>query len=197
MRKPQKKHNKPSAKQAIIYKGRLLRSITMKLSNNRRTIIPLALLVIIVAFASILFTSATPSKAAPYVAQARPSQIHQGSVAKVQGASAIEPHGKPVTRDEVMQYISLTGIPQNISTDHHFTFMYVELLSDQIIEAKLNGEETGFPKTKQLWFAEVTGHFVFAGPPGVTVALPYAYEIFDPETGNVIMAGGVPKPIIL
>lgn len=93
----------------------------------------------------------------------------------------------PISAKEVLDFAATTAMP--FDTNHTVPKpTRARLLTGKQISQLLNGESTGFSDTKQLWFVEMTGKFNYRGetPKG---PVNHGYEIFDPDTGNLIMMG--------
>jgi len=55
----------------------------------------------------------------------------------------------------------------------------------------LHGENPGFPDTVPLCYVEFAGTFVFAGPGNQALTFKKGYYVFDLQTGNLVMEGGL------
>lgn len=91
----------------------------------------------------------------------------------------------PIRSDEVGQFVGSTYLPYMV----HPAFPHVigvHMMTSAALTQILKGEPTGFPDTKQLWVAEISGDFQYIGSGKGTSH--HGYEIFDPDTGNLIMA---------
>lgn len=98
----------------------------------------------------------------------------------------------PITRDDVVRYVTLNKMPRTLSPSTNSAVTSASLLTSAEISNLLHGESTGFPDGKQLWFVQVRGIFVFPGPPGTLPLVAHlGYEVFDPDTGNLLMFGGL------
>jgi hypothetical protein len=70
-----------------------------------------------------------------------------------------------------------------------------EFLASEIVSQLLQGLPTNRPDGTLLGYAELKGSFAFWGPaPGAPLKYPYAFAIFDAQTGNLLMYGGLNGP---
>lgn len=108
------------------------------------------------------------------------------------GIRQMKRDGTPITRQDVIRYVQLAGMPHTLGPSPTLTVTFAELLTSAEISARLHGASTGYASNALLWFVEMRGTFVFPGPPHSHVVQAHVgYQIFDPTTGNLIMYGGL------
>ncbi len=108
------------------------------------------------------------------------------------GVPAIRSHlqGIPAyTAEDVQRYFQQTGAQ---SATGRVTVLRVLFISSQEVCARLQGESTGFAPETLVCFVELRGVFYpHTYPPGVHPRPSlYAYEVFDAQTGNLVMFNG-------
>lgn len=153
--------------------------------NSARSIFVVGTIAIAVMgiFALAAFTS-TPTTKTVVQPTALPSSA-------TDGIRFIKKDGGHITRDDVIKYVQMTGMPATINRPSSITITRAELLTSSTISARLHDEQTGYPNEALLWFVEIRGTFVFSGPPGQTVTSHTGYQVFDPTSGNLVMFGGM------
>jgi hypothetical protein len=103
-------------------------------------------------------------------------------------SAASHPGGGKVTVADIKQYAATHRLDKDISGSQVYNVTQVTLRSIADIESSLGGAKTGMPSTKMLWDVELQGTFVFPGPPGAgTFTYTHVFELFDPDSGNLIM----------
>jgi len=130
------------------------------------------------------YTQGVPAITPGYAAGTLAPQLAQG-VAKVSQA-------------DVVAYLASHGVPglPDAGTAGH-TVAKAQLLTSQQVAALVN-EPTGVPDGTMLWFVTLKGSFVLSMPPsgdeaqGGSAVISGAYAVYDANTGNNIMDGGLP-----
>jgi hypothetical protein len=155
-------------------------------------LVVLALLGIAISASAIAVQTASSSKA---TIQPLPYQR------PITGGSAIRTMpgvGKVITQADIIRYVTKKGMPRTLSGSRVDYVISVDLLTSGQISNLLHGEQTGLPEAKKLWFVTLKGVFFFPGPSsaqsGKVRSLPachIGYEVFDPDTGNLYMFGGL------
>jgi hypothetical protein len=130
---------------------------------------------------------------------ATPQPPTPGQVASyAPGIPAIHPHlavpagssAATFTTDDVRQYV-LSHPVWMATTTGPVTVAQITFMTSGALSVQLNGESIGRPDTALVCYAELHGVFSFPGPATNTTAHT-AYEVFDAQTGNLIMVGGRP-----
>jgi hypothetical protein len=67
----------------------------------------------------------------------------------------------------------------------------VAFLTSAQVSALLGGESTGVPDDTLLCYVELQGNFTFPSPQGTTQTFTKGVEVFDAQTGNLLMDGGL------
>jgi hypothetical protein len=103
------------------------------------------------------------------------------------GTPAIHPHLSAIpayTAEDVRNYIQQTN-PQ-------VTVLRVLFISSQEVCNRLRGESTGYPSETLVCLVELQGVFYpHSYPPGYHPQPSlYAYEVYDAQTGNLLMFSG-------
>jgi hypothetical protein len=120
-------------------------------------------------------------------AQAGPHQLATGRVAikpSLSGTPAFRP-------EEARAYAESGRIPIGVAHNVHATA--VSFITSGEVSKRLDGASTGFPDDTALCFVEMQGEFTFSGPKGSAPRYERAFEVFDAKSGNLLMAGGLPK----
>ncbi len=84
-------------------------------------------------------------------------------------------------------------VPPGLSlpTGTKLVIVKIVFLSSQQLSNFTEGEGTGMPATHLLCYVELRGVVKASGPSGVTVTLHKIEEVFDAQTGNLLMDGGI------
>jgi hypothetical protein len=113
------------------------------------------------------------------------------------GVPAIAPHlnqTPAVTEADVMQYVITHPVPYNIAPSGPVSVAHITCTASSGVSQLLGGVSTGFPDDYVLCLAELAGHFEFPSPavPSRAIATySQAFEVFDAESGNLVLAGGL------
>ncbi len=95
---------------------------------------------------------------------------------------------KQITQAIVVQFVQQTGLPHTLPGSSLSAVTSAKLLTSKEISNLLHGEETGLPDSKLLWYVTMQGTFILPTYNG-SVTAHRGYEVFDPDTGNLIMCG--------
>jgi hypothetical protein len=114
------------------------------------------------------------------------------------GVAGIRPHlgGVPAfTTDDMAAYVKQNPLPQNFGGNDQATIVTSQFLAGGDLKALL-GTSAGRPDEAMVGFVLLKGHFAFlgAGPNSPPPSFPYAYVLFDAQTGNLLMYGGLNQP---
>jgi hypothetical protein len=119
------------------------------------------------------------------------------------GSSAITPtlSGIPAfTPADVMKYVNTHNIPFNLAPLAQHSVYQITFLPSKQVNSIINRQNTHIPDSYLLCFVTFQGVFIFPGPPikgkPTTTTYQMAYEVFDAKTGNLLMGGGLPAPLI-
>jgi hypothetical protein len=115
------------------------------------------------------------------------------------GSPAIPPRssGTPAfTLDDVKQFVMAHPLQRGSNGGKIFAITRAEFMSSKQVVELLHGESTGFPDDHMLCYVEMHGPVTFSGPPGVTLSYEGAIEVFDAQTGNFLIVGGLREPSI-
>jgi len=104
------------------------------------------------------------------------------------GVAAIQPHLHAIpsfTADDVRQNLKANGMPGW----SQFTIVKILFITGQEVCERTRGESTGLDDNAPVCFVELRGEFwPISYPYGVhPQPSPYAYEVFDAQTGNLLV----------
>jgi len=111
------------------------------------------------------------------------------------GSPAITPRttGTPsFSVDDAKQYVATHHVPMGMSRDTKPVITRAEFLTSREVSDLLHGAATGFPADHQLCYVELQGPVTFSGPQGAKVTYNRGVLIFDAQTGNLVIGGGLP-----
>jgi hypothetical protein len=92
--------------------------------------------------------------------------------------------------EAVQKFLQTHNLPRNMGPMADIHVVRVEILTDQEVSARLNGESTGLGPNDKVVLATLSGIFIFHGPAkNPPVRAKYAYAAFDSASGNLMMAG--------
>jgi hypothetical protein len=126
---------------------------------------------------------------------------NQAVVAGRPGPSLPPPPGAPAIRvtpsttptcQQVRGFYTTHHVWRNVSQEGG-KVASIEFLKAADAEMRLHAS-TGLPASAVVIFVTLNGTFVFSGPAKATKTYPYAFELFDAATGNLVLTGGLPKP---
>jgi hypothetical protein len=114
------------------------------------------------------------------------------------GAPGIKPHlgGVPAfTTDDMANFVKTTPLPQNFGGGDQPTIVTNAFLTGGDLRALL-GTAAGRPDAAPVGYVLLKGHFAFlgAGPNNPPASFPYAFVLFDAQTGNLLLYGGLNQP---
>jgi hypothetical protein len=93
--------------------------------------------------------------------------------------------------DDAKEYVKNHPLRGRSNTGRSFTITRVEFMSSKQVSDLLHGESTGFPDGHTMCYVEIQGPITFSGPEGVALTYNGAVEVFDGETGNLLIVGGL------
>lgn len=97
------------------------------------------------------------------------------------------------TTADVVQYVTQHPLQDiRASVTGSVKVVQVSFMTSDALSAKLNGESIGRPAMALVCYVELQGTFSFASF-GNSSAVHTAYEVFDAQTGNLILAGGTAR----
>jgi len=113
------------------------------------------------------------------------------------GVAAIKPHlatssgtAPTFTATDAEQYVTAHPFANtNVTVIETPTVIQATFMTSAALSAQLDGESIGRPDTALVCYVKLQGTFLFMGPKG-PLTTHIAYEVFDAETGNLILAGG-------
>jgi hypothetical protein len=126
--------------------------------------------------------------------QGTPLALPTGTSSFSLGVPAIQPTQKGLptfTRDEVIAFLKKNGVAHVINGKTNFTVVRIDFISSKEASNRLHGESIGVPDQAQVCYVELAGSFVFPGPDNTSGKFPRAIEIFDAQTGNLLLSGGL------
>jgi hypothetical protein len=138
---------------------------------------------------------------AALIAAALSSRVAAQPTASPRGLPAIQPRtsqvggsGPSFTAKDVAQYVQGHRVPHDVYSagPQRQTIAAVKFIASRDVSVLLHGEATGFPDGTLLCYVELHGNFSFLGPQNVVLSYNRGYEVFDGQTGNLVMAGGLP-----
>jgi hypothetical protein len=112
------------------------------------------------------------------------------------GSAAITPRINAIpafTLDDAKEYVAAHSLPLHVARDIKPTVTRIEFLTSQQVSALLHGVTTGFAANHLLCYVELQGPFSFAGPRGAIATYNRGVLIFDAQTGNLVIRGGLPS----
>jgi hypothetical protein len=134
--------------------------------------------------------------------QAQKITLPQGTPQQPVGAQAITPTqpGKSpaFTTDDVKAYLLKSPVPGNVLDDPKaITILTIDFIASKEASARLNGEALGLPDSYLVCFVRLQGQFTFSGPYNpqadnkpTSATFTTLVEIFDAQTGNLLLYGG-------
>jgi hypothetical protein len=162
---------------------------------RRRVMIALALGVGVVAIAWMF--SHQPNASAQEASSIPPqSQVTTVAPSKPVGGPAITPtlpattSGPRFTTADAASYASAHPVWRSLNANLPQVVL-VSFLTAQQVSDKLGGESTGLDPDTILCYVELSGDFSFAGPQGSVISTTRAVEIFDAQSGNLLISGGL------
>jgi hypothetical protein len=111
------------------------------------------------------------------------------------GSAAITPHLAAVpafTLDDARRYVVTRPLPLGAARDYKPNVTRTEFLTSRQVRERLHGVVTGFPADHVLCYVELQGPFSFPGPQGAVATYNRGVLIFDAQTGNLLISGGMP-----
>lgn len=129
--------------------------------------------------------SSQPRPARPHPTAAN-AQLPRGSPALKPG-----PTGSPYTLDDVREFVLAHPLGARTDKSSAVTITRLEFLTSKEVSPLLKGATTGFADDYKLCYVELAGNFTFFGPQGATRTYQRAFEVFDAQTGNFLMMGGL------
>jgi hypothetical protein len=141
-----------------------------------------ALVALLIVGGWILLSSPNVSARAPVIPQA---EGLTGVPAIAVSASAT------VSPAQITTYIYSHRVARNVAPVEGTKLTDQRYITSGDVRTVLYGESTGLPDSAPVVFVTLSGAFTFAGPHGVSATYPYGFEVFDAETGNLLLAGGL------
>lgn len=96
------------------------------------------------------------------------------------------------TTADVERYVATHPLLPGVSGRVKPTVTKIEFVSSAEASNRLAGETTGFPDDHLLCYVELQGPVTFSGPNGTKVTYPRGVLIFDAQSGNLVILGGMP-----
>ena len=106
-------------------------------------------------------------------------------------AAIAAPASGQITEAQVRDYVTSHRLPHADATN--VAIVSTSFLTHQQVRTLLHSANLGLPDDAPLCLVVMSGKFAFSGPPGATPTFPYADEVFDARTGNLLQAGGLPR----
>jgi hypothetical protein len=128
------------------------------------------------------------------IAQAGPDIPDIAKLARPTGSPAIKSDTAVVpgyTLEDVKRFVGTHPIRTNDGQPRAFTISRAEFMNSKQVSDVLNGASTGFADDYMLCYVELAGIFIFSGPRGATRTYKRGFEVFDAQTGNLLMVGGL------
>jgi hypothetical protein len=125
------------------------------------------------------------------VANFEPDPAAVGKPASGRAAIPAPATNAQITDEQVRSYVTSHRLPHADAAN--VSIVSTNLLSHQQVRTLLHSANLGLPDNEQLWLVVMSGTFAFSGPPGANPTFPFAVEVFDAHTGNLLQAGGVPR----
>jgi hypothetical protein len=66
-------------------------------------------------------------------------------------------------------------------------------LRNQQVSAALGTARIGVADQQPMWVVVLSGNFIFSGPPRASAVFPYAIEVFNARTGQLMQYGGLER----
>lgn len=121
-----------------------------------------------------------------------------GTGQPVAGSAAITPHLHAVpayTTDDMVTYVKSHPLPGNLASGSAPTILQAAFLPGATV-TQLLGTPIGRSDATLVGYVELQGSFAFVGAvPATSPVYPYAFALFDAQSGNLLMFGGLERPI--
>jgi hypothetical protein len=104
-------------------------------------------------------------------------------------AAIAAPANGQITEAQARDYVTSHRLPHADATN--MTIVSISFLPHQQVRALLHSANLGLADNAPLCLVVMSGKFAFSGPPGANPTFPYADEVFDARTGNLLQAGGL------
>lgn len=102
------------------------------------------------------------------------------------GLAALQPH---FTEQDVKDYVTMHPVPRNLSQTP------IDVVSIQFMRVdeanKLLDDDLGLPDDRQVCYVTLKGTFTFPGPDQTVGTYQQAVEMFDVDTGNLLLVGSL------
>jgi hypothetical protein len=109
------------------------------------------------------------------------------------GSVAIAPlPNAPITAAQVRDYVLSHRVPGALRATN-MAILSTNFVTHQQLRTLLHSARLGIPDQEQVCLVVMSGTFAFGGPPGQTPTFPFAIEVFDARTGNLLQYGGRPR----
>lgn len=117
------------------------------------------------------------------------------SVSTPVGVTAIPVVNHLLTKNDIIKYTNSHGIVLNYKPSDTFQLLECVLINNMQLEKTLN-IVSGFSSLSSFWLIEVKGSFAILEPsPLPSKVFPYAFEVFDASSGNLLLSGGLNSPL--
>jgi hypothetical protein len=122
----------------------------------------------------------------------------QQPLSQAPGLPAIRPHlrspqgnGPTYTIEDVRSYVNSHLVPAELGSQGKATIVKAAFLQSQQVSALMQGESTGVPDGTLLCYVELHGTFAVHAPGQSAKVVTYhtAVEVFDAQTGNLLIIG--------
>jgi len=107
------------------------------------------------------------------------------------------------TTEELGRFAETHPIPNLVMIDIKTRVIKVDCgQTEKSVSSLLRGKETGLPDGTRLCYVELQGRFAISGPrsvskpPRATSIFNTAFEVFDANTGNLLLSGGFTHPVL-
>jgi hypothetical protein len=127
-----------------------------------------------------------------------PGAMVKGERIPPQGIPAILPHLSSIpafTPEDVARLIAQQPVLPPFRSMEQPTMEQTRLLTSKALGDLLRGASTGLADTAVVYYVELRGRFTEVGPTGKSVNYPIVYVVFDAQTGNLLMEGGLLAPL--
>jgi hypothetical protein len=95
------------------------------------------------------------------------------------------------TVNDAIEYVKTHGIFKAIGAHGTVKVAKAKFMPSKAASVALDGESIGLPDDALVCYVELHGKIDFAGPSGVVVTFSRVYELFDAQSGNLLMVGGL------
>lgn len=95
-----------------------------------------------------------------------------------------------ITEADVRAYVSSHRVPGTIQATN-VRILSATLVANQQVSSALGTPRIDVSDQQPMWVVLLSGKFTFSGPPRASAVFPYAVEVFNARTGQLMQYGGL------